>query len=148
MKTILVPVDFSDITGAVLDLAASQARAFGAELFVLHVARPDPEFVGYQAGPQSVRDQIAARFRREHQQLHEMSGALHEAGLPATALLVQGPTVETILEEAAKLDADLIVLGSHGHGGLFRALLGSVSEGVLRKSIRPLLIVPARKTGH
>ena len=56
--------------------------------------------------------------------------------------------METILEEAAKLNADLIILGSHGHGGLLRALLGSVCEGVLRKSILPVLIVPARKTGH
>jgi nucleotide-binding universal stress UspA family protein len=65
--------------------------------------------------------------------------------LDATALLVQGPTVETILEEATRLNADLIILGSHGRGAAIQLLVGSVSGGVLQKSKCPVLIVPTRK---
>jgi nucleotide-binding universal stress UspA family protein len=58
---------------------------------------------------------------------------------------VSGPTVQTILEQAEKLDADVIVMGSHGRGKLFDLVVGSVSAGVIRKSPVPVLVVPARK---
>jgi len=60
-----------------------------------------------------------------------------------TALLVQGPTTETILGEAEKLAADLIVVGSHGHGALARAIVGSTSRSLLGKAKVPVLVVPA-----
>jgi nucleotide-binding universal stress UspA family protein len=53
--------------------------------------------------------------------------------------------VQTILEQAEKLDADVIVMGSHGRGKLFDLVVGSVSAGVMRKSPVPVLVVPARK---
>ncbi len=74
----------------------------------------------------------------------EWQVSVKERGVDTTALLVQGPTIETILKEARKLEAELIVLGSHGRGAVLRALLGSISEGVLHKTDVPLLIVPTR----
>jgi len=62
-----------------------------------------------------------------------------------TALLLQGPTVETIISEAGRLPASLIVLGSHGHGRIYDVLVGSVSEGIVRASKVPVLLVPARR---
>lgn len=146
MKQILVPIDFSEITGRILTEAARVAEHFNAHLCIIHVAPPDPDFVGYDPGPQSERDQVAARFRKEHQQLQQHAADLKARGLDATALLVQGPTVAVILDEADRRGADLIVLGSHGHGALYRALMGSVSEGILRKTKIPLLIVPKSET--
>ncbi|MEW5940915.1 MAG: universal stress protein [Chloroflexota bacterium] len=70
---------------------------------------------------------------------------MRKAGLDATALVVQGATVETILNEASKLEADMIVVGSHGHGALYQLLVGSVCEGVLRKAACPVLVVPTRE---
>ena len=58
-------------------------------------------------------------------------------GIDCTALLIQGSTPETLVREAARLHADLIMLGSHGHGAIHRALLGSVSEGVLHHARLP-----------
>ena len=66
---------------------------------------------------------------------------LRKAGLDTTALLVQGETVETILNEASNLNVDMIVLGSHGRGAMYQLFVGSVSEGVLHKSECPLLAV-------
>lgn len=143
MKNILVPVDFSPVTASVIALAAQLAQAFGSAVWLLHVAAPDPDFGGYGMGPNSVRDRVALELRDVHRQLQDHSQALRGRGIDATALQVQGSIPETILQEAKRLGADLIVLGSHGHGALHRALLGSVSEGVLHHASCPVVILPA-----
>lgn len=142
MKNILVPIDFSEITSTIVATAESLAQAFSARVWLIHVAAPDPEFVGFDVGPQSVRDQRADHLRDEHRHLQEEAIRLRGAGIDATALLVQGPTVEKILSEAVRLEADWIVMGSHGHGAAYRALLGSVSESVVRGSNHPITIIP------
>ena len=143
MKKILAAVDFSDLTGRVVDQSSALARVFGAELVVVHVAPPEPEFVGYDAGPQSVRDAAARHYREESRQLQEIDRRIEAQGLRATSLLIQGYAVEKILSEASRLGCDLIVMGSHGHGALRHLLVGSVTEGVLRQARVPVLIVPA-----
>jgi nucleotide-binding universal stress UspA family protein len=144
MRRILAAVDFSEVSDAVVSHATSLAQAFSARLMLLHVAAPDPEFVGLEAGPQTVRDARANELRREHRELQRRARDLRDRGFNAEAFLVQGPTVDTILERAEHLDADLLVLGSHGHGAAYRALLGSISGGVLHRATVPVLIVPQR----
>jgi nucleotide-binding universal stress UspA family protein len=94
------------------------------------------------------RDSLAEKFHREHRQIQEIAKRLREEGLEATALLVHGPTVEYILKEASELDVDMIVVGSHGRGAVYQLLVGSVSEGLLRKSRCPVLVVPTRKSAR
>ncbi|MBW2400560.1 MAG: universal stress protein [Deltaproteobacteria bacterium] len=142
MQNIIVPIDFSPISEVVLDIAKILAQCFSARLWLIHVASPDPDFVGYDAGPQSVRDQLAEHLREEHQRLQATAAELREAGIETTALLIQGATAEKILAEADHHAADLIVMGSHGHGAMHRALMGSVSERVLRKAACPVTIIP------
>lgn len=141
--SLLVAVDFSPVTKrqieAVRRLAAPRRR-----VFVLHVAEPDPDFVGFEGGPDEVRDQIAAEYREEHRRVQALAAELRDAGLEATGMLVQGPTVATILEQVDRLEADAIVVGSHGHGAIFDLVVGSVSSGVIRRSRVPVLVVPAR----
>ena len=139
---ILACIDFSNASDKLVTEAIQFARQSAASLWMLHVADPDPDFVGYKAGPQSVRDGVAKQFHREHQQLQAMADRAREAGVEVTALLVQGPTVETILNEASKLNAGVIVVGSHGHGAMYQMLMGSVSEGVIRQANCPVLVVP------
>ena len=143
MKTILTAVDFSDVTDAVLAATATMARALAAKVYLLHVAPPEPTFVTYEPGPQSERDFRARELRQEHRQVQAMALALVDKGVAAEALLVQGPTAGKILEEAQRLDAKLIVLGSHGHGALYELLVGSVADAVLRKSPCPVLVAPS-----
>ena len=107
--------------------------------------RPEPDFVGYEAGPQTVRDQVASELRDECRRAQQLAEKLRRSGLDVTALCPQGATVKTILREAEKLDVDLIVMGSHGHGAVYRTLLGSVSKGVLHKATCPVVIVPAEQ---
>lgn len=143
---LLVGVDLSDSTQKVVVKAENLARRLSATVWLLHVAAPEPEFVGMDVGPQSVRNSMAKGLHGEHSQIHAISQRMRDAGIDATGLLVQGATIETILNEASKHDVDMIVLGSHGRGAVYRALVGSVSEGVLRKSARPVLLIPTRET--
>lgn len=143
MKTIVVVVDFSPVSDRAVDAAAALANGLGGKLWLLHVAAPDPDFVGYGVGPTEVRESIAEALRAEHRDLEALAKRAAQTGVEVEPLMIQGPTVEAIVDKAADLDADMIVLGSHGHGALMRALLGSVSEGVLRSAGRPVLIVPS-----
>lgn len=146
MRRVLAALDLSVGTGAVVEQAASLAGAFEAELVLIHVAAPDPIFVSYDAGPQTVRDARAWQIRKEHREIQGIAGELRGRGLRAKALLVQGPTVETILREARDLAAGAIVIGSHGHGAMFDALVGSVAQGVLRHAPCPVVVVPTPAT--
>jgi len=143
MKNILVAIDFSPVTESLVEQACRLAEAFGAALRIVHVAAPDPEFVGFEAGPQSVRDERAENLRKEHRSLQYLAERVRRRGVEAKALLLQGPTVETLLEQAGREKVDLILAGCHGHGRLYKALLGSVSEGILRNPPCPVLLVPA-----
>jgi nucleotide-binding universal stress UspA family protein len=143
MKTILVPIDFSDATPRVLDAARELAGAFAAKIVLLHVSEPEPDFVGFEPGPIAVRATIARDFKKEHQQLDAARTQLGD-GLNILALHIQGPIVDKIIAEAQQHSADFIVLGSHGHGALFELLVGSVATGVLRNAGCPVLVVPVK----
>ena len=142
MQNILAAVDLSPISERVIECAAEIASGQDARLWLVHVAAPDPDFAGYEAGPQEVRDQVASTMQREHRALQQHAEALRTRGLDATALSIQGPTTEKIVEEAQHLEADLIVVGSHGHGLAYRALLGSVSTDLLKRAKVPVVVVP------
>ena len=139
----VVALDFSAVSEQQLAVIGRLTRQ-DRHIYLLHVAEPNPDFVGFDAGPDVVRDQMAEQFHREHEQIQAMAQLLRDDGHDATALLVQGPTVDTILAQAEKLDADLIVVGSHGHGAVFDMLVGSISAEVIRRSTIPVLVVPAR----
>lgn len=147
MESILATLDFSPVADAVLAQAVAMSERLGARLWLIHVAAPEPEFVGYEAGPQTVRDQRANELREEHRTLQHRADELRARGLDVTALLIQGHPVEKIVEEANRLGVGMIVMGSHGRSGLARLVLGSVSEGVMRRATCPVLIVPALRAG-
>jgi nucleotide-binding universal stress UspA family protein len=136
-------VDFSDTTDAVAEQGIVLARALGAEVRLLHVAEPDPDFVGYGVGPDTVRDDVAQTLREEHRALELLAERFKGAGVVALPLMVRGPTVSTILEQSERFGADLLVLGSHGRGALLSLVAGSVAQGVLHATRVPVLIVPS-----
>ena len=67
--------------------------------------------------------------------------------IDAVGRVVEGVTCDTILREAARMNSDLIVIGSHGHGVLYEAVIGSVAAGVIRHAVCPVMVVPAPKRG-
>jgi nucleotide-binding universal stress UspA family protein len=139
---LLAALDLSSTTPSVLREARNWARRLSAQLTLLHVAEPNPDFIGYEPGPATVRESVARKFHREHQQLEAAAQELRKDGVDTTALLVQGPTAETILKEADKLSVDAIFMGTRAHGALHDLIVGSTSKGVLGKSTRPVVLVP------
>lgn len=145
MSGILVPVDFSTGTDSIIREAENLAKKVQQSLILLHVAAPNPDFVGYETGPETVRQQVAERFREEHRTLQDIKDKLSSRGIDAEALLVQGPTVEKILSEQKRLGADWIVIGSHGHSAVYDLLVGSVAEGILRHTTCPVIVIPCQQ---
>lgn len=141
---LLVPLDLSSATERVLATAIKLSRAMNAQVWLLHVAAPEPDFVGYDAGSPVVRDQVAHEHRSDHRTLQAHAQALRDLGVECTALLIQGASTEIILREAERLAADMIVMATHGHGAMFDLLVGSISHQVLRQSQIPVLMVPVR----
>lgn len=142
---ILAAIDFSPVTEQVLATLRLMAATLPAEIRLVHVAPPDPDFVGYDTGPDVVRGQVAAEHHASHQKLQQFADGLRAQGAEVTALMLQGATVATVIAEANRLPAALIVLGSHGHGAVYNMLVGSVAEGIVRASPVPVLLVPPRR---
>ena len=143
LQTVLVPLDFSDVSSRVVDHAAEMAKQFGGRIVLLHVAEPEPDFVGFDAGPQVVRAAAVQDMRTEHRRLEGYKHRLTAIGLEVTAVHIQGQLAEKVLEEAEAQSADLIVMGSHGHGALYHFFVGSVTSGVVKGAKCPVLVVPA-----
>jgi len=146
IQTLLVAVDFSDVTEKVLQAALTLATAFKSRVVLLHVAEPEPDFVGYEPGPVSVRSSVAKELHVEHSQLEQAKQKFTAAGVEVIALQIQGPTIEKILHESVQQNAGIVVLGSHGHGALHGLLTGSVAAGVLKGAKCPVLLVPAARS--
>ena len=68
---LLVAIDFSDPTDLILRVAERLAKSLDASVWVVHAAEPEPDFVGYDAGPEVVRGQVAKELREEHRDLDE-----------------------------------------------------------------------------
>lgn len=142
MKKLLVALDATAADNQVIQHAVALARAFAAQLRLIHVAAPHPDFVGYGVGPQYIRDARAEELKQEHAGLLRWRAELLAEGMAIDIRLVTGSTVETLLAEAEEFKADLIVMGSHHRHGLAKLLVGSVSEEVLKEHKWPLYIVP------
>ena len=141
---LLVAVDFSGPTDLILRVARRLAKSLDASVWVVHAAEPDPDFVGYDTGPEVVRGQVAKELREEHRSLQRYTDQLREAGVDAKAILVRGSTVEALLAMAEKQGADLIVVGSHGRGMVAEMILGSISQGLIRAGRWPVTVVPVK----
>ena len=144
---LLVAVDLSGCTRTIVDKIIDLCGTQVAQIWIVHNAEPRPDFVEFKVDPLAARELLAKKFRHEHRQIQEIAERLRDRGLDATALLVHGATVDAILKEADDLDVDMIVVGSHGRGAMFKLLLGSVSAGILHKSQRPVLVIPIHGSG-
>jgi nucleotide-binding universal stress UspA family protein len=146
MKRILVCVDFSDVTERVLSESARMASALNANIHLVHSVPGDSDVIMFSPGamPYISATATARDTSTQTAQLKACAQKLRRMGVQTYEELLEGPTVEKIIEEAERLDADRIVIGSHGHGAFYQLIVGSVTEGVLRRSRRPVLVVPSQ----
>jgi nucleotide-binding universal stress UspA family protein len=143
---VVAAVDFSSSAEHVAVEAAALSAATGAVLHLLHVAAPEPAFVGFdQPGGPLDHDHRLAELTEERRHLDDLAEHLAtRTGVHARALVAIGPTAETIASVAEGFERALVVVGSHGHGALRRLLVGSTTDGLLRGSTRPVVVVPSR----
>ncbi|HLV14133.1 MAG TPA: universal stress protein [Xanthomarina sp.] len=142
MKNILVSIDFNKGEDLIIKKAIEIAEKFNSKVWIIHITAPEPDFVGYNVGPEYIRENRANELRKEHKILEEHAKNLNDQGIEAQGLLIQGATIEMILEESKKLKVDLIIAGHQEHNFIYKAFIGSVSAGLIKKSKIPILIVP------
>jgi nucleotide-binding universal stress UspA family protein len=141
IKRILVPVDFSAASRAALWRASELATALGASIELLHVLElPGAQLLaseGYVPLPPEYRHDV-----RRHAEVH-IKEWLATSSVPPTVHheLSEGKPFVEIIKYARDHAVDLIVMGTHGHGGMSHALLGSVTENVVRTAPCPVLTV-------
>lgn len=142
MKNILVTIEFEDQSDLLIEKATEIAAKYGAKVWLVHIAAPEPDFIGYGTGPQYVRDTVAQDLREEHRTLQKYADEMKNNGVEAEGLLVQGSTIETIVKESEKLNIDMIVIGHHKHGFLYNLFMTGTDELLIEQSKIPVLTIP------
>jgi nucleotide-binding universal stress UspA family protein len=141
IRRILCPTDFSSFAERALRQALTVARWYESSLSVLHVVPPVVPVDGMLPYTLQTLGNPSLRTRLERE-LAEFAAPARAAGVPTDTLLREGVLTAKILELARDLPADLLVMGTHGQGGLERLVLGSVTESVLRRAPCPVLTIP------
>jgi nucleotide-binding universal stress UspA family protein len=145
IRRILCPIDFSDFSRRALDHAIAIARWYESTVTALHVFSSVP-VAAFGPGPVTFEPIVLTAADRD--QLLADTKAFVEAelapGVAVGTIIREGNTTAEILDQASSMNADLLVMGTHGRSGFERLLLGSVAEKVLRKARCPVLTVPRR----
>jgi nucleotide-binding universal stress UspA family protein len=144
-RKILVGTDFSAGAGRALDAALAIARPAHAEVHLVHALEiPLPMFEPYAVAlPPEL---IGAARKTSQDKLASASERVRGAGLTGTVHLGEAPASLCVAERAKALGADLVVIGTHGHTGFKRFLLGSVAERTVKES--PVSVLTVKGDGH
>ena len=134
-ETILVPTDGSSQSDAALNHAVTLARHHDATIHILYVADTNRDSLTAQGG------EVVDALELEGDRITSEAVERVEPGVDVVDTVEAGDPVETILDYATSVGADLVVMGTHGRRGLDRYLLGSTTERVVRLSSIPVLTV-------
>lgn len=137
-ERVLVPLDFSELSSTVLRYGVELTREGGTTV-LLHVLEPLPLHFETAFGS-FVNTEGLVRIRDNAKRLLEEAGAAYE-GRSFVRELREGKPAPLILDAAKRHDVQLVVLGTHGRGGLEHLFLGSVAEKIVRKATCPVLTV-------
>ena len=139
INRILAPTDFTVHANAALETAADFARAFDATLILLHVIDIPSYKAVFFDGDIQTPDQMAQNFAMG--QLKELTNESNFQGIEVQTIVASGKIFSTIVEEAQKQTADLIVMGAHGLTGLEQLVLGTNAKRVIHSTSIPVLTV-------
>jgi nucleotide-binding universal stress UspA family protein len=142
MKTILVPVDFSPITARVTTAATDLARSLKARVVLLNVTPPITMVGDDTAYLESLGVLYDLESKSAAKRLDVLQRKVAKTRVAVRSVHLSGPAVPLIIDQARKLRADLIVIGSHGHTAFYDLLVGSTAHGVLKRAPCPVLVVP------
>lgn len=142
MKTILAAIDFSAVSEVVVNEAASLAQALDARVVLLTVVQPPVALTEY-AALMDLGQMTLAGEQNAARELEELEEQLRNRFIKTESVQLTGAPVAHIVDQAAKLAADYIVMGSHGHSAFYDLMVGSTTHGVMQRAKCPLVIVPA-----
>ena len=143
-RKILYPTDFSDVSKNALSYLKQLKKSGVEEIFVLHVIdKRDVQFSYLYLFDESSPDgNLEKKLKDEAtQELKEIEGKLKEWGFKVSSRVKLGIPIKEILSAEQKEDISIIVIGSHGKSNIEEMLLGSVSENIIRKCKKPVLVV-------
>lgn len=124
--------------------AATLARALGGRVVLLTVIQPPVITNEYAPLMENIAEITAAGEKAAAKRLAAIQDKLEAERLPVEVIQLNGAPVPQIADQAKKLDADYIVMGSHGHTAFYDLLVGSTTHGVLLRATCPVVIVPAQ----
>ena len=138
-RRLVVPTDFSETADKALAVAMDMARSLPARISLLHVHSPL-----MLLPPPIDMVSLDAVFPKALQKMEEAlelrAQRVRDAGIACDVMLIEGAPHVEIVNHAQKESTELIILGTHGRGGLASAVLGSVTERVIHRSTCPVLI--------
>jgi universal stress protein A len=143
IRSILVPIDFSQPSKEALKAAAGFARQFGAKLTLLNVVEPvaTPDFAYFPLMMEN--DKVMAKSKHALERVPESEGV--DSALVGKVLVRHGVPYREITDAARTLKVDLIIISTHGYSGLAHVFMGSTAERVVRHAECPVLVVRGRK---
>jgi nucleotide-binding universal stress UspA family protein len=143
VKKILVPLDGSDVAMSVMPTVEEFAKTMGASLVLFHAVAPIAAYPGFEAAAvpamNTVTDELQAQAKEI---LGRAAEGARSRGVKAEMIVCLDTAVDGILRAGDDTRCDLIAIGTHGRGGLGRLVLGSVADGVVRRSADiPCLVI-------
>jgi nucleotide-binding universal stress UspA family protein len=140
MKNIAVAVDFSDNTDKLINQAIDLAKGFSSNVFLIHVESPNEDVSGRDS-TEGV-DEIQQLYHGETALLNNLAQTIRDHNIETHAIFVEGVIVDSILEEARRVNANVIIAGTHRHNAIEGLFLGGVSQGIVKQSSCPVFLVP------
>ena len=149
---ILVSLDGSELAEKAVPVAKNLANSSGGTIHLIQAVSRQPEFEASHGGEVSpqlaelsqdlARQLIETRLTGGQEYLDRIASELTSAGLKVETAILEGAAAEQIISYAKEHTVDLVVMSTHGYGGVKRLLLGSVTDRVIRSCEAPVLVLP------
>ena len=142
MEKIVVAIDFTEVTSKVLEVAIKMAKLNEAKLYLIHADTMEVyiDFANmYTPPPFELYEKQKKVVEEKMDVIHS---TLDKSKIEHECIIIEGPTVKTILEQLKELEADLLIIGSHRHGKLYHFLMGNIHESLITKSQCPVMVIP------
>ncbi len=141
IKKILVPIDFSDYSKKALIFASDFSRQYNAELLLVYVVEPTVYPADFSMGHVSIPMMDTDLTQLARTELETLAKKEINPNITHQIIIKSGKPFVEIIECASEVDADLIIIATHGHTGVEHLLFGSTAEKVVRKAPCPVLTI-------
>jgi nucleotide-binding universal stress UspA family protein len=145
MHKILIPTDFSPCAAYASQAAAIIAKATGAEIYLIHVIDAPVDWVKLPKEKEANYPETKAKIVKAKQQFESIKNSLEFEGLAVHHMLAYNIAYEDIIQYANSIEADLIVMGTHGSSGFNEYFIGSTTQKVVRLAKQPVLTLKYSK---